>query len=369
MSLSSLSSSGSSLSRSLSRPFSRRGFLGGAGALGLALGGLPGLARAADGKVVFYNWATYIDEETIPEFESLSGIEVVEDFFADNDELFNKLRTGNPGFDVIVPSSTTLVRMAQAGIVQPLDHSAIPNKSNIAARFLDEEFDPGRVYSLPYMWGTVGIGYRKSAVEGEITSWGDIYESDKYSGRIAILGTAEDMIPTVMKYLGLGVNETDADAIARCGDVLRRAKRHIKTIAEDNGQDLLAAGEVDITVEYNGDIAQVMLEDDDIGFVVPREGTLIWQDVLAIPSGAPNVGAAHRFINTLLDSEVGARIADYIQYATPNEAALALTSAEYRENEAIFPPDSVLRVSETSNYLGEEYEENISRAWDEFLAS
>lgn len=363
-----LSPSVSRVRRALASPLSRRRFLGGAAAVGLTFHGLPRAARA-EGKLVFYNWATYIDEDTIPEFESLADVEVVEDFFASNDELFNKLRTGNPGFDVIVPSSPTLARMIIAEIVQPLDHSAIPNKKNIAARFLDEEFDPGRRYSLPYTWGTVGVGYRKSAVDAPITSWGEIFDSDQYSGRIAVLDSAEDMIPAVMRYLGLSVNETDPAAIRRAGEVLRRAKPHFKAIAGDNGQDLLAAGEVDIAVEYNGDVVQVMAEDDDIDFVVPKEGTLIWQDVLSVPTGAPNPLAAHAFINTLLDRDVGARIADYIQYATPNEAALALTATEYRENPAIFPPDSVMRVSETSNYLGEEYEENISRAWDEFHAA
>ena len=353
-------------------PLHRRRFLAAvgaaAGAAGLSLGLPPRLARA-EGKVVFYNWATYIDEETVPEFQDQTGVSVVEDFFADNDELFNKLRGGNPGYDIIVPSNDFLNRMVQVGMVQPLDHGALPNKSNIAARFLDEPFDPGRKHSMPYMWGNLGVGYRKSAVPGGIRSWGQLFESDEFSGRMAILSGSDEMISIVRKYLGYGVNDTDPDLIARAAEVLRKAKPHIKAIAEDNGQDLLAAGEVDVAVEYNGDIAQLMLEDDDIAFVVPEEGTILWEDVLAIPEGAPNAQAAHRFINHLLDARVGARIADYIQYATPNEAALALTPAEYRTNEAIFPPDAVLDVSEAAVYKGEEYLENVSRAWDEFLAS
>ena len=352
---------------------SRRGFLAGSAALGaLAASGLaptsPRPASAA-GKLVFYNWSTYIDEETIPEFENQFSVEVTEDFFGDNDELFNKLRVGNPGYDVIVPTNDFVHRMIEAGMIQELDHARIPNQANIGDTFRNPAFDPGRRYSLPYMWGTIGIGYRKSAVQGSIDSWADIFDSDRFSGRLAILGDADSMLSMVKKYLGYSLNDTDPALIERCGEVLKKQKPHITEVADDNGQDLLAAGEVDVAVEWNGDIAQLIVEDDDIGYVIPQEGGLLWEDALCIPTGAVNVDNAYSFINQLLDGDVGARIADYIQYATPNAAALAKMPAEYRDNPAIFPPAEVLATCETATYKGEEYLEKISRTWDEFLAA
>jgi spermidine/putrescine transport system substrate-binding protein len=348
----------------------RRNFLAATGALGaLSATGLAARPVRASGKLVFYNWSTYIDEETIPEFSDQFGVEVTEDFFADNDELFNKLRTGNPGYDVIVPTNDYVHRMIEAGMIQELDHGRIANVKNIGQTFLNPAFDPGRKYSLPYMWGTIGIGYRKSAVDGTIDSWKDIFDSDRFSGRLAILGDADSMLSSVKKYLGYSLNDTDPDLIKRCGEVLKKQKPHITEVADDNGQDLLAAGEVDVAVEWNGDIAQLIVEDDDIGYVIPKEGGLLWEDALAIPTGAPNVDNAYSFINQLLDADVGARIADYIQYATPNTAALRQMSSEYRNNPAIFPPESVLATCETATYKGEAYIENISRTWDEFLAA
>ena len=202
-------------------------------------------------------------------------------------------------------------------MLEPLDHSKIPNMANVTPVFRDAAFDPGRRYSLPYMWGTIGIGYRKSRVAAVPDSWKHLYDSDEYSGRIAMLGDGSTIVGIGLKYLGYSYNETDPARIGEVEALVIRQKRHIKAFAEDNGQDLLIAGEVDLTMEWNGDILQVMAEDDDIGYVVPKEGGLLWEDTLAIPKGAPHPGNAHRFIDFILDAEVGAAIADFIYYATP----------------------------------------------------
>jgi spermidine/putrescine transport system substrate-binding protein len=145
--------------------------------------------------------------------------------------------------------------------------------------------------------------------------------------------------------------------------MLIKQKRHIKTFAEDNGQDLLLSGEVDLTMEWNGDILQVMAEDKDISYVVPEEGGLLWEDTLAIPNGAPHPGNAHALINYILDAKAGAAIADFIQYATPNAAAKALMKPEYTGNPAIFPSDAVLAQCEPSVYQGAEYAQLVDRLW------
>jgi spermidine/putrescine transport system substrate-binding protein len=139
-------------------------------------------------------------------------------------------------------------------------------------------------------------------------------------------------------------------------DLLIAHKKNIKQFGADNGQDLLASGEVDLCLEYNGDIAQVMGDDDDIAYIVPKEGSNVWQDTLAIPAGAPHPENAHAFINFMLDAENGKKIAETIQYATPNAAARELMDAAYKENPAIFPPDDVIAKCEPGLYLGEDSE-------------
>jgi spermidine/putrescine transport system substrate-binding protein len=349
---------------------SRRAFLGNTGALAVGLTFLPRLSLSQEEKRLnFYNWDTYIGETTLEDFQAESGIEVQMDLFADNDELFAKLRAGNPGYDLIVPTNDYVERMIQAEMLMPLDHAKIPNMANIDEPFRDAEFDPGRKFSIPYMWGTMGIGYRKSKVEEPIDSWGVVMDSDKYSGRISLLGDAQNVIGCGLKYLGYSFNSTNPDEIKQVEELLIANKRHIKMFAPDTGQDLLIAGEVDLCQEWNGDILQVMEEDEDLAYVVPKEGTLLWQDCLAIPTGAPHPDNAHAFINYILDAEAGAAIADYIQYATPNAAAKELMDEAYTENPAIFPTDEIIGKSEPSIYLGEGPIRLRDEAWTRIQAA
>jgi spermidine/putrescine transport system substrate-binding protein len=349
---------------------SRRSFLANTGALAVGLTFLPrNTLSQEEQRLNFYNWDTYIGETTLEDFRAESGIDVQMDLYADNDELFAKLRAGNPGYDVIVPTNDFVERMITADMLMPLDHSRIPNMDNIEEAFRDAAFDPGRQHSIPYMWGTMGIGYRKSRVEEPIDSWRVLMDSDQYSGRISLLGDAQNVIGCALKYLGYSFNSTSPDEIGEAEELLIANKRHIKVFAPDTGQDLLIAGEVDLCQEWNGDILQVMEEDDDLAFVVPQEGTLLWEDCLAIPTGAPHPDNAHAFINFILDAEVGAEIADYIQYATPNAAAKALMDEEYTGNTAIFPTDEVIAKSEASVYLGEGPIRLRDEAWTRIQAA
>jgi len=348
--------------------YSRRSFLAGTGAVAAGLTFGPKFSLGAEEKKLnFYNWDTYIGETTLDDFGKASGIETKMDLYADNDELFAKLREGNPGYDVIIPTDSYVERMILANMIIPLDHSLIPNRKNIEPVFLDAAFDPGRKHSLPYMWGTLGIGYRKSKVDGVPDSWKWVFDSDKYSGRIALLN--EGVLEVALKYLGYSYNSKSAKEIKEAEALLIRQKPHVKVFAEDNGQDLLLSGEVDLTMEWNGDILQIMAEDDDISYVVPKEGSNVWQDCLCIPTGAPHPENAHAFINFILEAEAGAAIADFIQYATPNNAARALLSDDYNKNPAIFPDDATLARCEAAIYLGEDVQRIKDEAWTRVLAS
>ncbi|MGI9311798.1 MAG: ABC transporter substrate-binding protein, partial [bacterium] len=181
---------------------SRRAFLAATGAAAAGLH-LPGFA-AEEKKLNFYNWDTYIGETTLDDFKKASGIEVKMDFFGDNAELFAKIREGNPGYDVIMPSGEFVERMWRADLLEKLDHGAIPNfRKNIDQAFHDAVFDPGRAYSIPYMWGTMGIGYRKSKV-ARPDSWSSVWgpDSDQHKGQIGWISEGSSMIGMAMRYLG-----------------------------------------------------------------------------------------------------------------------------------------------------------------------
>lgn len=349
---------------------SRRSFLAGTGAVAAGLTFARDGAFAADGGVVnFYNWDTYIGETTLDDFGKESGIKVNMDLFADNAELFAKLKAGNPGYDVIVPSNDYVERMVAAEMLVKLDHSKTPNIKNIDPAFMNPAHDPGRVYSLPYMWGTIGIGYRKSRVNGVPDSWGYLFDKADYAGKIALLAEPTTVLQIACKYLGYPLNETDPARLEKAAEMIIKQKPAIRVFAEDNGQDLLLSGEVDVTMEWNGDILQVMAEDDDLSYVVPKEGGLLWEDTLCIPTGAPNPDGAHAFIDYILDAKAGAAIADFIQYATPNAAAKALMSPEYQTNPAIFPDDATINNSEVAVYQGAAYNQLVDRLWTKIGAA
>jgi spermidine/putrescine transport system substrate-binding protein len=304
-------------------------------------------------KLNFYNWDTYIGETTLDDFKGASDIAVDMTLFANNDELFNKLRAGNPGYDVIVPSNDFVERMIQAKIIMPLDHALLPNLKNIDPAFLDAPYDPGRKYSVPYTWLTLGIGYRKSKVNPKPDSWKIIFDSDQYKDRIALLDEAGDLFRLYGKYLGKSVNALTPADVADIIKLMSRQKPFVKTFHQDNGQDLLLKGEVDLVLEYNGDIAQKMIEDDDIDFVIPKEGSQLNSDTWCIPVGAPRPKNAHAFINFMLDAENGRKITETIKYPTPNLAAKALMPESYRANPVIFPPADILAKCEYARFRPE----------------
>jgi spermidine/putrescine transport system substrate-binding protein len=218
---------------------------------------------------------------------------------------------------------------------------------------------------MPYTWLVLGIGYRKSKVQGVPDSWKWLFDSNKYAGKIALLSESADLIRLCAKYLGHSVNAIPDPVVDQIEKMLIKQKPFVKAFHEDNGQDMLVAGDVDLVLEYNGDIAQVMRDDPDIDFIVPKEGSLLNSDCLCIPTGAPRPDNAHQFINYLMDGAVDAAITKEIQYPTPNAAARALMDEAYKNNPVIYPPALVLSKCEYGAFEGAEkashYEEVITR--------
>jgi spermidine/putrescine transport system substrate-binding protein len=359
--------------KSFTKPTSRRSLLKGLGAaaVGISLLGKKSPAWAEEEKKLnFYNWDTYIGETTLPDFQKETGIPVNMSLFATNDELFAKLRAGNPGFDVIVPGSEFVQRMVQAELLEPLDHAKIPNIKNVAPEFIkDAPYDPGRKYSMPYTWLVIGIGYRKSKVKETPDSWKYLFDSDVYKGKIAVMSDASELFRNCFKYLGQSINSDSPELLKKAEAMLIKQKPNIKSFHEDNGQDLLLSGEVDVVMEYNGDIAQVMVEDDDLNFVVPKEGAMKQSDTLAIPKGAPHPENALEFINFILNAKVGAEISETIKYPSPNAAAVALMPASYKDNPVIFPPAEIMAKCEYPSYLGPEFTRLLDEAMTRLRAA
>lgn len=330
----------------------------GVAAVGISFGGLAAcskgeskkLSNGEEAKLNFYNWDTYIGETTLADFKGATGVEVTMDLFDSNDTLFAKFKAGNPGYDVIVPSNDFVERMIRADMLEQLDHAQIPNMKNIDPSFINVDYDPGRKFSMPYTWLVLGIGYRKSKVKAKPDSWKVLFDSPEYAGRMAWLSEAGDMFRLYGKYLGKSVNALSPADIETISAMMIKQKPYVKKFHEDDGQDLLLKGDVDVVLEYNGDIAQAMTEDSDLDFVVPKEGSQLNSDTLCIPKGAPHPKNAHAFINYMLDAEVDKKITETILYPTPNAAAKALMPDTYKNNPVIFPPADVLAKCEYAKF-------------------
>ncbi len=268
-----------------------------------------------------YNWTTYIAEDTIPNFEELCGVTVQYDTFPTDDDMLARIRQGNPGYDIVVPSSTVLILMVEEGLLEPLDKSNIPNFDNLDPTFLGLYFDPDNTYSVPYQWGTIGIGYNTEKVEGGVTTWDDVFA---YDGPVSWLEDIRSMMGVALVKLGYDPNTSDPEQVQEAKDYLLERGGNVTYINQDDGQEVLVRGEADVVVEYSGDILQIIDECDcdTYAYVIPADAASFWIDNLAIPTGAPNKALAETFIDYILDPQVGADISNYTAYGSPNRAAV-----------------------------------------------
>jgi len=333
----------------------RRQLLGG-GIAGIGFS-LSACSPSATQKLNFFNYDTYIGANTLKDFHDATGISVNLSLFASGDELFAKMKAGASGYDVIAPNHSVAVPLIQSGLLQPLDHTKIPNMINIAPDNRDPAYDRGNRFTIPYTNVYSGIAYRKSKMPSAMVpnSYRYLFDSSLFKGRIA-LSDSKGTLYEAAKYLGYSLSDLTPAALNSVEALLTRQIKSgaIKAFHQDNGQDLLLSREVDIVNEDNGDIAQITREDPDIGFVIPDTGDLLYTGTLAIPKESKRVEGAHKFLNFILDGKAGAEIARTIMYATPNTAARALMPDEYKNNPIIFPSVESLKLCEYAPYPGPE---------------
>ena len=303
-----------------------------------------------------YNWSEYIDPEIYEEFEQEFGVKVIEDTFASNEDLLAKLQAGATGYDIIVPSDYMVSIMYELELLAEINYDNIPNFENIAATFKDPPYDPGNKYSVPYQWGTTGIGYNAELFEDPPSSWAYLFDpavAGEYAGRMSMLNDSRETIGAALKYLGYSINSTNEQELEEAKQLLIQQKEWVSAYDSDGFEDLLAAGEVDIGHGWSGDYFAAAEEAEQVWYIIPEEGGVIWTDNLAIPKSAPSQYTAEVFINYLLRPEVGARITNYTWFGSPNQASEEFIDAEILEEPAIYPPSEVMDKLEFIRDVGE----------------
>jgi spermidine/putrescine-binding protein len=340
--------------------FSRRGFMktmafaSAAGFVAACGGGSGGGTKQSTAKVLnFYNWTDYVDpNHTIPDFQTQTGIKVTYDNYSSNDELLAKMQTGNTGYDLIVPTDSTLVRMKHAGLLEKVDLSKIPNLGNLDERFRTAEYDPGNAYSIPWQWGTTGIGYDKSKVGATVDDW-DGFQLASVKGRSSYLDEARDAFAMALIVLHYDPNTLDDKQLDEARDYLIDLKKKIKSITSDY-QDPLKSGELLMAQAYSGDVFQIQADNDKVEYVIPKSGGFSWVDAMAIPKGASHRANAETFMNYILDPKVGAALTNFTQYGSPNKAAMPFIDKDVLENPLIFPSQAELQKLPFQKDLGED---------------
>jgi spermidine/putrescine-binding protein len=288
----------------------------------------------------FYNWTDYIATDTIPNFQKETGIKVTYDNYSSNDELFAKLSAGSTGYDIVVPTDATLVKMKHAKLVEPLDLTLIPNVVNLDPRFRNAAYDPGNQYSIPWQWGTTGIGFDKTKVGGTVTDW-DAFQLPAIKGKSSYLDEARDAFAMALFALKKDPNTTNTSDLDAAKNYLIDLKKKIKQITSDY-QDPLKGGELILCQAYSGDVFTIQADNKNIDYVIPTSGAFSWVDSMTLPKGARHPRNACAFMNYMLEPKVGAALTNFINYGSPNKAAAAFINKDILDNPLIYPPADVL---------------------------
>ncbi len=310
------------------------------------------LAMALAQQKVFnlYTWTEYIDPTIVSDFEKATGIKVKISYYESNEEMVAKLQAGGVSqYDLVVPSDFIIPSMIQLKLLQPLDHSKLPNMKNLDPKFANPPFDPGNTYTVGYLWGTVGLMYRTDVFKTPPTSWAVIFDPRQQKGRFTLMDSVREQLGIALRYTGASINTVDQKKIKEAVDALLKAKKSKNALEFQGGVSAtkqILAGSTVAAVVYNQDALRVADGNPKYGFTIPKEGSTLFLDNMAIPAKAPNPGAAHKFINFLLDAKIGARLADYQKSATPNAAAKKLVDPKNLKNPAIWPSAEQLKVLE-----------------------
>ena len=313
------------------------------------------------------NWGDYIDPQLLRQFEDETGIAVKYTTMTSNEEMLVKLASADNIYDVCFPSDYLIEKLAADDLLYPINKANIPNLSNIDSRFLNLSFDPDNTYSVPYMWGTVGILYNKTMVSDPVDSWNILWD-EKYAGQILMYDSMRDTIGITLKKLGYDINTRNEADILAAQEALIAQKPLVRAYLTDDIKMELINGSAAMGVVYSGDAVYCISENPDLAYVVPKEGSNVWFDNIIIPKTSQHTAEAEQFINFLCDAKVAAQNSDYIGFSTPNAEALKLMDPSYAADPTYNPPQDVLDRCQIFQDLGD-FVKVFSDAWTKVKAA
>jgi spermidine/putrescine-binding protein len=300
-------------------------------------------------------------------FEEETGIEVIYDEYETNEIMYPKIEAGAAEYDVVCPSDYMIQKLIENDLLAVINFDNIPNASNIGEQYYEQsrEFDPENKYSIPYCFGTVGILYNKTMVDEPIDSW-EVLWDEKYTDNILMRDSVRDAFMVALKKLGYSMNSTDKAELEAARDELIEQKPIVQAYVVDQVRDKMIGDEAAIGVIYSGEAIYTQRENENLEYVIPKEGTNVWIDSWCILKDAPNKENAEKFIDFLCRPDIALMNFDYITYSTPNEEARKLIEdEEIRNSEIAFPDLTKYNDLETFKYLGNEADELYNSLWKE----
>ncbi len=327
---------------------------------------IPAAAFAENAGVVnIFNWEDYIDEQTLEMFTAETGIQVNYMNFTTNEDMLVQVEAAPSAFDVVFPSDYAVERMLAMGLLEKIDFANVPNVSNITPeRANPTYYDPTGEYSVPYMWGTVGILYNKNMVAAPIDSWAALWDAT-YKNNVIMMDSIRDTMGLTLKYLGVSVNTRDIPTLEAAKDLLIQQKQSgiVKAYQVDETKDKMVANEAVLAVMWNGDAQYAIDLNPDLAYVVPKEGSNVWVDAMVIPKGAKNKANAEAFINFMSRPDIATLNAAEIWYSSPNAGAIEMLGEEYSGNPTINPPEDVISRCEPFHDLQSEFRTIYADLW------
>ena len=309
---------------------------------------------SASDKLVIYNWGDYIDPDLLTKFTKETGIKVQYETFDSNEAMYTKIKQGGATYDIAVPSDYTIDKMVKEDLLVKLDKSKIHGFDQIGSSFKGLSFDPNNDYSIPYFWGTVGIVYNTKLVKKAPQHWNDLW-SPEYRNQIMMVDGAREVIGFSLNSLGYSLNTKNMTELRLAETKLNSLTPNIKAIVGDEMKGYMIQGDAAIGVTFSGEASEMLDKNEDLRYVVPSEGSNLWFDNLVIPKTVKHEKEAYAFINFMLKPENAAQNAEYIGYATPNEAAKTLLPKSITNDKAFYPSESTIKNLEVYNNLGKKW--------------
>jgi len=310
-----------------------------------------------------FTWSDYTEATVIQQFEERFGVKVVTDMFGSNEELLAKLQGGAVGYDTVVPSDYMVSILVKQDLLAELTPAKIPNLAQVFPHLKGLYYDPANTYSIPYLWGTTGIGYNADLVSPPPDSWQVLWD-ERYKGKISLLNDEREVFGMALRAAGESLNATAPTAIHAAKTRLMTQKSLVKTYTSENYDQLLLSGDVALAHGWSGAIMRAAAERPSIKYVIPKEGGTIWQDNLAVLKTSAHKDEAMAFINFLLEPQIAALMTTKVKYASASQEARLFVPKDIAQNPAIYPPDAVLSRLEWITDVGDAIKV-YDRAWTE----